>query len=59
MEEELRIASDILKNNGQEHLLDFYDELTDLEKKSLIQQIISTDFNKMNLLLENSKKMIL
>ena len=56
MEEELRIASDILKNNGQEHLLDFYDELTDLEKKSLIQQIISTDFNKMNLLLENSKK---
>lgn len=56
MEEELRIASDILKKNSQEHLLDFYDELTDLEKKSLIQQIVSTDFSKMNLLLENSKK---
>ena len=33
-----------LKNFGQEHLLTFYDDLTDEERKSLIDQLEKIDF---------------
>lgn len=48
MENELCKAKEILKEYNQEHLLNFYDELTEDEKKILISQINSTDFNKVN-----------
>ena len=48
MENELCKAKEILKKYNQEHLLNFYDELTEDEKKILISQINSTDFNKVN-----------
>ena len=41
-------SKEILKKYNQEHLLNFYDELTEDEKKILISQINSTDFNKVN-----------
>lgn len=56
MEDKLRMASNILKENNQEHLLAFYSELSDIQKLSLINQILTTNFKKMNLLYENSKK---
>ena len=40
MENELCKAKEILKKYNQEHLLNFYDELTEDEKKILISQII-------------------
>ena len=56
MDDKLKIATDILKRSNQEHLLAFYDELNDIQKLSLVNQILTTDFDKMNLLYENSKK---
>lgn len=38
-------AKAILKEYGQEQLLRFYDELSDTEKKELLDQIKSTDFS--------------
>lgn len=48
MENELCKAKEILKKYNQEHLLNFYDELTEDEKNILISQINTTDFNKVN-----------
>ena len=48
-------ASNILKKNNQEHLLSFYDELDDNQKKYLINQICSLDFKQILKLYENSK----
>ncbi len=48
MENELCKAKKLLKKYNQEHLLNFYDELEEDEKKILISQINSTDFNKVN-----------
>lgn len=48
MENELCKAKELLKKYNQEHLLNFYDELEEDEKKILISQINSTDFNKVN-----------
>lgn len=45
-----------LKNFGQEHLLTFYDDLTDEERKSLIDQLEKIDFEFMNSLYINSYK---
>ncbi len=38
-------AYELLKEHGQEHLLKFYDQLTDEEKESLLRQIEETDFS--------------
>ncbi len=43
-----------LKKYNQEHVLNFYDELTDSEKQMLINQIRSIDFEKMQRLYINS-----
>jgi len=55
MEDELYIAKNILKKYNQEHLLQFYDELSMTEKQLLIAQILSIDFDKILWLYEKSK----
>lgn len=55
MEEQLNKAKDILIKYKQEHLLQFYDELTDLEKHYLIEQILSINFDEICNLYEDSK----
>lgn len=37
-------AFDTLKKYGQEHVLDYYDELDDSDRKELLRQISMTDF---------------
>lgn len=55
MENELKKAKEILKKYDQEHLLQFYDELTPSEKKYLLEQILSIDFDEILHLYEKSK----
>lgn len=54
MEVEPNTIMQILKKYNQEHLLDFYDELTEDEQKALISEINSIDFEKINELYINS-----
>ena len=44
-----------LKKYGQEHLLEFYDELYDHERVKLLNQLHSIDFEKVNNLYESLK----
>ena len=55
MNTELKKAKDILIKYGQEHLIQFYDELNDLEKDYLINQILSIDFDEILNLYDKSK----
>lgn len=55
MEDKLRQAQIILKKYNQEHLLQFYDELTDSEKHFLLGQILSINFEEILYLYEKSK----
>lgn len=48
MEDNLRRAQILLNKNNQQHLLYFYDELTDNQKELLVNQILNTDFNQIN-----------
>lgn len=48
-------AKEILKEYNQEHLLNFYDELDDDEKKFLVNQILRIDFKQIFDLYEASK----
>lgn len=56
MVNELHKAEEILEKYNQEHLLNFYNILSDEEKIDLIKDIKSTDFEEMRTLYENSKK---
>lgn len=56
MNYELLLAKKILKKYNQEHLLDFYKELSKEEKKSLLNQILNIDFEKILSLYDNSMK---
>ena len=49
-------AHKILNKYNQEHLLDFYEDLSDNKKKDLIKQILNIDFEEILSLYENSKK---
>lgn len=49
---------EILEKYGQEHLLNFYDELSDNEKESLINDISSIDFEKMQEIFNNRENNI-
>lgn len=51
-------AKEILKKYNQEHLLDFYDKLTQEKKEKLINQILNINFEQINKLYENTKKPI-
>ena len=46
MEDKLKTAKNILKKYNQEHLLYFYDELSQKQKEQLLNQILSIDFEK-------------
>lgn len=42
-----------LKRYGQEHILNFYDELDENEQENLLNQVLSIDFNQMKELYDN------
>lgn len=48
-------AKDILKEYGQEHLLKYYDELSDSEQKELLSQIELIDFSVLDNLKEENR----
>lgn len=54
MEDKLKKAKKILKKYNQEHLLHFYDELSEEEKNKLINQILSINFKKILTIYKNS-----
>lgn len=56
MTNELQKIKEILEEYNQEHLLNFYDRLSNEEKLDLTKNIESTDFEEMRNLYENSKK---
>lgn len=56
MENKLKIAKEIVKKYNQEHLLYFYNELSQEEQNKLIEQILKIDFEKILTLYINSLK---
>lgn len=56
MSDKLTKAKKILKKYHQEHLLYFYDEISENEKEVLLNQIIKIDFDEILNLYENSKQ---
>ena len=54
MDEILIKAKSILKKYNQEHLLFFYDELNESQKKLLLEQILSINFDEIVSLYEHS-----
>lgn len=55
MEDKLSQVKDILQKYHQEHLIQFYDELTPEQRKFLLKQILTTDFEEIANLYEMSK----
>lgn len=56
MKDNLSLAKEILEKYHQEHLLYFYDELSKEEKKILLSQILSINFEEILTLYRNSMK---
>ena len=56
MNEELEKIKKVLKKYGQEHLLLKYDEMNDEQKKELLDQIKTIDFDLMQRLYEQATK---
>lgn len=54
MDNKYKSALDMLKKYHQEHLIYFYDELTDIQKDFLLNQILCTDFHTILTLYKNS-----
>ena len=54
MENKLKIAKNILKKYNQEHLLYFYDELSQEQKNHLLNQILNINFEKILTIYNNS-----
>ena len=50
------MAKETLEKYGQEHLLDFYEQITDKQKENLIDEILNLNFEEILELYENSKK---
>lgn len=59
VETELKQVKEILEKYGQEHLLQFYDELSADEKQTLLHQILSIPFDVVLHLYEKSKSDVL
>lgn len=55
MDDKLKKAKEILKKYHQEHLLSFYNEISETEKNTLLNQILNIDFEKIITLYNNSK----
>lgn len=56
MSEKLEITKQILKKYHQEHLLNFYEELSKEEQELLLNQLLEIDFKTMQELYEGTKK---
>ena len=56
MDEKLQKSKEILAKYNQEHLLYFFDKLTENKKNELLNQILNTDFEKIISLYSNSMK---
>ena len=56
MYKKLEKAKKILTTYNQEHLIYFYDELSDMQKEKLLDQIIKIDFEEILTLYKNSMK---
>ena len=56
MDDKVEEAKDILKKYGQEHLLNQYENLDDVHKKILLEQIEAIDFELMQSLYQSTKK---
>lgn len=56
MADKINVIKQILSEYKQEHLLNFYEKLSDEERENLINEIQLIDFKKMQTLFENSKK---
>lgn len=56
MDDKLQIVKEILKKYNQTHLLQFYSELTDLQKSDLLKQILKINFEDILSLYESSKQ---
>lgn len=54
MDNKLEKVKEILKEYNQEHLLSFYDELSDEQKNILLNQILNTRFSQILTLYQNS-----
>lgn len=52
---DLVCIQEILKKYNQEHLLNFWDELTDHQKAKLLNQLSSIDFEKVDNLFKSLK----
>ena len=44
MVNKIQKVNDILEKYNQKHLIQFYDELDDMQKENLLNQILSIDF---------------
>ncbi|MCF7790409.1 MAG: UDPGP type 1 family protein [Victivallales bacterium] len=51
-----KVLYDILRPHNQEHLLSFWDELTNVQKKNLSKQIKNIDFDEIDELIEKKVK---
>ena len=56
MVNKLQKVNDILEKYNQKHLIQFYDELDDMQKENLLNQILSIDFEQIFTLYDNSMK---
>ena len=54
MDIKLKKAQSILKKYNQEHLLQFYNELDEIQRKVFLKEIFKTDFKGLNKLYKNS-----
>ena len=56
MEEKLETVKKMLEKHGQEHLLTFYDRLSQEKQNQLLDEILTTDFKQIEELYEETKK---
>ena len=55
MDDKLKIVKEKLEKYNQQHLIQFYSELTDVQKSNLLNQILKIDFEEILELYEKSK----
>ena len=56
MEEKLETVKKMLEKHGQEHLLTFYDRLSQEKQNQLLDEILTTDFKQIEELYEETKE---
>ena len=55
MEEKLSIAKEMLAKYGQEHVLNFYQELSKEEQNKMLDEILTMDFKQLETLYQSTK----